>query len=388
LSHSPELAGAALAVRENEADVLQTRLLPNPEVEAEFEDFAGTGALSGTQSAETTVSVGQLIELGGKRGKRIRLAHLESQLSGWGYESKRIAVITDVARKFTAALAAQRKAELADVSLQLVEATRDIVEKRVRTGKVAPVELTKANVQASAALIRARRTERALVAAKHQLAAVWGSPSPRFSTVVGNLKHVAPLPECEQVLALLKGNPDLARWQTELSHRQAGLRLAKAQAVPDVTLKVGYRHFNESNDQAALMGVSIPLPFFDRNQGGTRKARYSLMRAAFEKEAAWTKLRAHLIEVYQGLASAHEEATALSTDVVPAAEQAFEAIQQSFKQGKAGYLDVLDAQRTLTDTREQHVDALASYHDALAQVEGLIAQPLPTVRSAESEKTR
>ena len=381
LGRSPDLAGIALSVREAEAEALQAGLLPNPEIEAEFEDFAGTGGLTGTESAETTVSVGQLIELGGKRGKRTRVARLETELAGWDYEAKRIALMTDVAQRFAAVLAAQRKVDLADMSLKLAMATRDAVDKRLKAGKVTPVELTKADVEVSTTRIHVQRASRELVASRHRLAAAWGSTSPHFKVAAGELSHVAPLPKLDQVIPLLAQNPDLARWKTEHAQREAVFSSEKAKAIPDVTVSAGFRHFNESSDQAAHVGISIPLPLFGRNQGGVRKARYGRLKARSEEEAARARLRSDLIEAYQELAASHEEATSLHTKVVPAAEQVFEATRTSFDQGKTDYLAVLDAQRTLTDTRRQYVDALASYHRTLAAVEGLIAQPLASANT-------
>ncbi len=383
---SPDLAGVALAVREAEAEALQAGLLPNPRIEAEFEDFAGTGDLAGTKSAETTVTVGQLIETGGKRAKRTHRARLEAELAGWDYEARRIALMTEVAQRFAAVLAAQRKVELADMSLKLAEATRDAVDKRLKAGKITPVELTKADVEVSTAQIHAQRASRELVASRHRLAAAWGSTSPHFAVAAGDLNHVAPLPKLDQVIPLLAQNPDLARWKTELAQRQAVLSSEKAQAIPDVKLSAGYRYFNESKDQAALVGISIPLPLFDRNQGGVRKARYGRLKARSEEKAARARLRSDLIEAYQELASSHEEATSLGTKVVPAAEQVFEATRTSFDQGKTDYLDVLDAQRTLTNARRQYVGALASYHRALPAVEGLIAQPLTSASTVEPKE--
>jgi len=388
LRRSPDLAGVALSVREAEAEALQAGLLPNPEVGAEFEDFAGTGDLAGTKSAETTITVGQLIELGGKRAKRIRQARLEAELAGWDYEAKRIGLITDVAQRFAAVLARQRKAALADTSLKLAKATRDAVNKRLKAGKITPVELAKAEVEVSTARISVRRAGRELLASKHRLAAAWGATSPHFEVVAGDLNHIGQLPKLDQVIPLLAQNPDIARWKTELAQRQAVLSSEKARAISDVTLSAGYRYSNESKDTAALVGISIPLPLFDRNQGGVRKARYGLLRARSEEEATWARLRYELLEAYQELASAHEEAATLRTQVLPAAEQAFKATRTSFDRGKTDYLDVLDAQRTLTDTRRQYVDALASYHRALPAVEGLIAQPLTsasTIKVKEGE---
>ena len=386
LGRSPDLAGVALSVREAEAEALQAGLLPNPEAEAEFEDFAGTGDLAGTKSAGTTVTVGQLIELGGKRVKRFHRARLEAELAGWDYEARRIALMTEVAQRFAAVLAAQRKVELADMSLKLAEATRDAVSKRLKAGKITPVELTKADVEVSTASIHVQRASRELAASRHRLAAAWGSTSPHFEAAAGDLSHVAPLPKMHQVIPLLAQNPDLARWKTEHAQREAVFSSEKAKAIPDVTVSAGFRHFNESSDQAAHVGISIPLPLFGRNQGGVRKARYGRLKARSEEEAARARLRSDLIEAYQELAASHEEATSLHTKVVPAAEQVFEATRTSFDQGKTDYLAVLDAQRTLTDTRRQYVDALASYHRALPVVEGLIAQPLTLASTVEPKE--
>ena len=100
LLHNPELASFAWSVRQSEAEQLQASLLPNPELEAEFENFAGSGKFQDSRSLETTIGIIQPIELGGKRAKRMKLAKLDSKLAGWNYESKRLDVLTDVARRF------------------------------------------------------------------------------------------------------------------------------------------------------------------------------------------------------------------------------------------------------------------------------------------------
>ena len=95
LAKSPELASFAWSVREAEAEQLQAAIIPNPELETEFENFGGSRDFKGTRSLETTVALSQLIELGGKRAKRIKLAQADSKLAGWQYEAKRISVLTD-----------------------------------------------------------------------------------------------------------------------------------------------------------------------------------------------------------------------------------------------------------------------------------------------------
>jgi len=388
LAKSPELASFAWGVREAEAEQLQASLPPNPELETEFENFGGSREFRGTRSLETTVALSQLIELGGKRAKRIKLAQADSKLAGWEYETKRLGVLTGVTQRFITALAIQKKLELADEDLKLASAGLDAVTKQVAAGKASLMAKTKASVEVATGKIRAARIKRTLTSARCELAATWGSTRPQFTRLLGDLGEITAIPPADKLTAHLARNPEMASWSAELQKRQAALELARANAIPDVTAGVGYRHTRETedNDHAIVAGVSIPLPLFDRNQGEIRKARYSLLRARTRRRAAEVKLHTEFEKAYQTLASAHSEAVALRDEVLPAARSSHEASGKSFEQGKAGYMDVLDAQRTLVEVREQYIEALEAYHSAVTSVEEIIAQPLKSIDSVAGSK--
>ncbi len=381
LLRSPELASFAWSVRQAEAEQLQASLPPNPELETEFENFAGTGQFRGTRALKTTVSLSQLVELGGKRAKRTRVASLDSRLTGWDYETKRLDVLTDVTRKYAGLLAAQRRLDLARENLNLAEAVMGAVEKRVSAGKSALTEKLKASVEAATSRIETRRVERELTVARQQLAATWGSDKALFDRAVGDLAETVQPPAIDALTPLLAQNPEIARWESEAVHRQAALNLAKAGAVPDVKVGVGYRQSWETgaNDRAMLMAASIPLPLFDRNQGEISRARFGVLKARADRHAVEVRLHAQLTEAYQQLASAYEESRSLQDEILPAARRAYEAAETSFKEGKSDYLDMLDAQRTLVDARSKHVEALAEYHQARAGVEALVGQSIESV---------
>jgi len=386
LARSPELTSFAWSVRQTEAERLQAGLPPNPELETEFENFGGSGQFRGAESLETTIALSQLIELGGKRKKRMKLAQAESRLAGWDYETKRIEVLTEVAGRFIRALAIQEKMKLAQEDLKLAEATLDAAAKRVAAGKAAAVEETRASVEVATGKIRARRIGRELLSAKHQLAAAWGSMKPTFTRIDGNLGRVKPIPTSARLLPLLSQNPEIARWDAELGQRQAALDLASAHAVSDITVGVGFKYANGGNDHAIAAGVSVPLPFFDRNQYGILKARTGLRKARSDQYAAEVRVRAKFEEAYQILAAAYTEALLLRDEVLPAAREAFKISRTLFRQGKSGYLDVLDAQRTFVKARQQYVEALATYHSAVAEVEGIIGQPFDANTDLDTKK--
>ena len=120
----------------------------------------------------------------------------------------------------------------------------------------------------------------------------------------------------------------------------------------------------------------MPLPFFDRNQGGIQEAIDRLRQAAHEQEAASARVTVALADAYRALATAHDDAGAIAVDLLPGAQRTFDAIDTGYRLGKFGYLDLLDAQRTLVSAQRQHLGALADYHKAAADVERLTGPPL------------
>jgi cobalt-zinc-cadmium efflux system outer membrane protein len=369
LQHNPELEAFSIEVRAAEARTLQAGLLPNPEVDIEVENFAGSGTLRSFDSAETTIAIGQVIELGGKRRKRTRVASLEGELAGWDYEAKRADVLTETRKSFVDVLAAQERVAVTQELLRLAEQTLDAVSARVRAGKVSPVEETKAGVALSNSRIEHARAQRGLEAARKKLAAAWGSGMPAFERAAGQLDRVSPIPPAELLAQEIRGNPDIARWATEKEQRRAVSSLQDAVRIPDPTLTAGFRRFRESGESAFVAGISVPLPLFNRNQGGVMEARRRLAKAERENAAAETRGRAALAETYQALSSAASEIDALKTTVIPGAQSAFEAAGEGYRQGKFGYLDVLDAQRTLFEAKAQYVSALATYQKSLADLD-------------------
>ncbi len=388
LEKNPGLRGFAWEVRAAEARTLQASLRPNPELDVEVENLAGSGGFSGTDAAETTITLSQLIELGGKRSKRTRVASLQRDLAGWDYEAARIVVLTEVAQRYVRVLSSQRRLELAIDAEVLSQQFFDTVSKRVEAGATAPLEKTRASVVVSTSRIELQRAQRRLWAARISLASTWGNASPRFKSVAGDLETIGEIPPVESLVELISQNPDIARWAVEITRRRAEVALAKAQGTPDVAVGVGARHFSETSDDAMVVGLSLPLPIFDRNQGGILEARFNAAKARQQQRAAEVRVGAALGSAYQELASSRAEAVVLRDDALPAATEAYQAIRLAFDQGNLGFLDVLDAERTLIGLRRQYLDSLTAYHGSVADIEGLIGQSLDslgTTLSPENE---
>lgn len=385
LSHNPALAAVAREIHARDGAVRQAGLLPNPVFDGSAQNFANS-SLKGVDGDALNWSLSQTVLLGGKRAKAIRVAELDRELAVWDYESKRMDVSTEVALRYIDVSKAQQALTLANGLVTLADRMMAAVSARVQAGEASPVDETRARVLLASIQIKQQRAERALATARKRLVATWGSTSPEFEVVLGQLKTVKPIPSVATLLDRLTQNPDLARWVSEIVQRQATIRLAKSRAIPDLTVSLGVQQYLKTGDNAVGAGVSIPLPFFDRNQGNVIQANQRFNKAVDMRRSVEVLLTSTLNTVYQQLSADYAEVTILETTVLPGAESAFKAIEEGYRRGRYNLLDVLDAQRTLFDAKLQHLGALASYYQSKANIERLIGEPLETAQSSEVEK--
>lgn len=388
LMHNPELRAFSWEVRAAEARALQAGLRPNPELEVEVEGVGGTGDRSGFDGAETTIQLSQLIELGDKRAKRVKLTSLEEEISRKDYEAKRLEVFTQVGKAFVETLAAQERLSLSNDMLQLSEELVATVSQRVDAGKDSPLEKTKATVVLANTKVRQQQAQRNLEFARRRLAATWAGASPRFEKAQGRLEPVRPVPQVDELMDLTDGNPDVVRSALTVDKQKTALDLEKAKSVSDVTLNGGLQRFEETNDNAVVFGFAVPLPVSDRNQGGRLEATYNLAKAKEEHRAARNTIQVELADACRSASNAYAEAVELQRNVLPSAESVFEASKEGYTQGKLDYLNLLDAQRTLFEAKVQFIDALVSYHTAIADLERLIGQDFNALQNARQAKAQ
>lgn len=387
LSNNPELAAFSLEKRASEARSIQSRLFPNPEISATVENIGGAKEVTGGE--QTTIQLSQLIELGGKRSARTRVAQLSQDLAEKDYEKKRIEVLSEVSRAFIRTLSAQRHLVLAEEMAGLARQVVKTVSERVMAGKVSPVEETKAKVALSSVIVEQERARFELASARKRLSSIWGSVSPRFETAVGDMEdQIAPAPPFEQLAARLINNPDVVLRFAEISQRKAIIDMERSKAVQDISVNAGYRRFTDYDENSVIVGVTIPIPIFNRNQGGVLESRLLLSKAEEERRGAEVKAATLLAEAFKSLSAAYFEVTTFKEDSLPGTQSSYDATMEGYRMGKFGYLDVLDAQRTLFDVRLQYIRALTGYHLAVADVEQLIGDTVITKRTNSEQKEK
>lgn len=377
LLHNPDLAAFAWEVRAREARVLQAGRPPNPSAGVLAEDFAASASpRSSAVQPQLSLQLSQLVELGGKRAARQAVSARDRDVAAWDFEAARIDTLTRVAHGFVDVLAGQRRLALAEESTRLAVEVRQSVAARVEAGAVSPIEATKAEVTAAAVHVEVDRARLALDAARAQLAGLMGQAQPLSASAGGDLDTVPEVPALVDLQTRVSQTPELARWAAEIAQREAVVALEEAKRTPDITVTAGYRRFTETGSNALIVGAAIPLPLFDRNKDAVEEAKSRLAKSHAEQLAAQARVSAALAEAFRALSTARAELTALQSVVIPGAQQTFDAVSEGYRLGRFGYLEVLDAQRTLAGYRSQHLRALADFHKAVADIERLIGAPL------------
>ncbi len=175
--------------------------------------------------------------------------------------------------------------------------------------------------------------------------------------------------------ALGDESPDIARLTAERDRFGAAVSVERSLAWQNPTLSLGYRRFEDRDGDGALVaGVSIPLGVFDRNQGSVARARAEQRRAEFELDAARRTLAREYAALERAIASDAAAVQSTEEDVIPQAERALALAQDGYNRGAFSYLDVLEAQRALSDARQNRVDSLRSYHSNEAALDRLTAR--------------
>lgn len=379
LRNNPSLSGFSAEIRAREAAAMQAGLLPNPELGVEAENFGGKDALQGFDGAETTIAFSQLVELGDKRENRRKVAILDKNVAKWDYHSKKLDVLAATAKAFLKVLVAQEQVALNSELLKLAEQTTTAVREKVDAGKVSPVEKSRAQIELAVARTEASKAVGELEAARRRLTGFWGDQRADFGRAVGQLGEIAALPEEESLKEFLGNNPDLARWKAEIARSEVGLSLARSQAVPDLTVSAGVRNFQESDDNTFVVGVSMPIPIFNRNQGGISEARTRIEKAQSDRRAANDNLLTGLSDTWQNASVAYTEAVGLRDEILPSAQATYDSTELGYREGKMDLLQMLDAQRTLFTVKRQYLLSLGAYHLANTDLVRLVGVPLSDI---------
>ncbi|VAW93032.1 Heavy metal RND efflux outer membrane protein, CzcC family [hydrothermal vent metagenome] len=351
-------------------------LKPVYELSVEAENFSGSGSLSSFDSAELSVSLSSVIELGDKRRARANVVNNENQQLKAQRQVKALELFGEVTRRFIDVLAAQSRVLLAEEAIQLADDTLFEVNKRSRAGAIPEAEVKRAQAAAGQARLTVSSEKQQLNYFKVALVALWGEHNPSFTTVSGSLFHFSEDVEFNKLFQRVKQNPAIQIFVSEQRLRDAQLRLAKTQASSNIRWSVGLRQFQDTMDTAVTAGFTVPLFSASRSKGLVASAQAQSNSVAIRKETILLKLHTQLFQAYSNRQQAIFTLKKLQSTIIPFLEEALKETQAAYQRGRYSYLDYLTARQELIASRRTLIEAAAAALRYGADIEQLTAEPL------------
>ncbi|WP_426216460.1 TolC family protein [Pseudomonas sp. DWRC2-2] len=361
-ANNPELAAAQWDIDIAQGGRQQAGLIPNPVASWDVEDTR-------RDSRTTSIKISQALELGGKRGARIDVASRAQDAAALTLEQRRNTLRAEVIDNYYGALLAQERLDLAQRSMTVAERGLVVANGRVTAGKASPVEATRAQVQLSEIRLELDRAQIGLTDAYRRLAASTGSAAPNFQAVATQNPSTPTVPSATQLLARLEQTTELRLAELSILQNEASVGLEKAQRIPDLDVSIGSQYDASVRERVNLVGVSMPIPLFNRNQGNVLAATRRADQARDLRNATELRLRTETRQALDLWQSANTEVRAFNQQILPAAQSAVDSATRGFEMGKFSFLDVLDAQRTLIAARTQYLNATAQATDAWVRIE-------------------
>ena len=348
----------------------QAGLWPNPELGAEIEEFGWDAP--GAKESEINLSLAQEFELFGQRGARKGVA--QAEIDAIATQTKILAydLYLDTKRRFYTLVHAQQRLVLSATSEELARDVVENIELRITKGAALQSEILLAKLEVQRAQLILEEAQQKVMSAQVDLAALWNAATTEVRV------DADPEPELTGILgrvSLLQAEIDSTRTVIGLDRQSAILRaeqsLAGAEARPSITLSGGYKRLEANNSNSLILGVSLPLPFFNRNQGTRESLEAELRSLDYEIDRARLEtisgLRSNSLKLEQ-LVKRHYDLDSL---LLPTAEETYKTLQSAYKAGRVPYTQLLEAQRSLNELHFEHNNMLLEIHEQIITLEAL-----------------
>jgi outer membrane protein, heavy metal efflux system len=386
LAKNPALQQAGLNIQAAQGKAVQAGLYPNPTVSVTGDELGDRTGPSGIWS----VQAGQEIVLGGKLKLSRAAAQREVDQATLSLQSQRFALLTTVRQGYFEVLAAQRRVEILDELVKLAQKAQDNADALQKGKQIAELDVLPFRVELGRLTADYEAAERELMASRRRLAAAIGLPNMPIQSVEGSLEQMLPSYKYEEIHYLvMEAHPEVQSAVVGIGKAELTLRRAEVEKIPNVTVGSGYVRQGQNRSNDWLMGVSAPVPLFNRNQGNVQAASAELGRARYEVSRVQNDLAGKLASAHGQFTAAKQRADRYRTSVLPNATRSYELSILAFKGGQLEYLRVIQSQRTVAEARLEYIRALGDAWRAASEIAGLTLEddwPGPQVQAVPPGK--
>jgi outer membrane protein, heavy metal efflux system len=364
--HHPQLAEARARVEAAEGRARQAGTFPSPEAVARMESAPMTSRAA--REAEYLGGIAQPVPLGRRLSRARDAEWLERERLLQELNLKQNELRRRVHSAFATALYQEQafllQREIVSHAEQGVETTKALLE----AGDALPEELARMELELARAHVERRRAESMREQAMAALGAEIGDPQLELQSLEGSLDAAFQLPALRLLAREVASHPSLNLAEAEVRAGQARIDLAKAERIPDIRVELLYRRLEHHKQNAFDVGVSMPLPVFDRNQGRIHAARSELAAAEARSRQARNDLQLRLRHSYAQWNGALEQARMMKEEMLPRAAVILKSAEARYEQGDTSLAALLPIRRDWAAAQLDYLESLREVMQAWAEL--------------------
>ena len=359
-----------------QALVRQANLRPNPELELESEDVGGD--LAGFRESEIVILLSQELELWGQRKARRKAAVRDMEAVNWETSVEDFDIYAETKARFYALLHAQKKLRMTEEAARLALEVAEAAAIREDKGAALHSEQLLGQLRFERARIEVVLAETELENARRNLAALWRGDEEDFQ-VVDSDPSTATLSDLAVLRSYLEESREAVEWAFEEASVNALLNLERANRLPSPTLSGGYKRSEADRTNTFLVGLGIPLPLFDRNQGAISSLRVQSEALKSAREQALVNAEAELEAIHRRFNTLLENRASLDTLILPKAEEAYRSLKRAYKLGRIPYATLLEGEHSLVEVRFELNDLDLAINQKIIALEQLLGISLKNI---------
>lgn len=352
------------------SNLRQAGLWANPELSVEYEEVGWDSP--GFKESELTVSLSQEFEFFGQRSARKNVATAEIEATRLRLKQSAFDLYLETKQRYYTLAHAQQEVVLAQASVALVEEIVENITHRLDRGAALQSELLLARLEAQRSRLALDQARQDVLAVEVSLVSLWNG-TPSGLRIVPNAE-----PDFARVynwVLLISDQIDSTRDAKQLQSRRVLLNaergLAAKDAMPNLTFSGGFRRAQVSDSKSFLLGVSLPIPFLNRNQGVRESITAQLRSLEFDLERSTNEVRANIRSQTIRIKQLTDKHAALDSLLLPTAKKVYETLYQTYEAGRVPYTQLLEAERYLNELSFEHNDVLLAVQEQIVALEQL-----------------
>jgi len=377
IKNNLDLRGKFFEIPQAQADILQASLRANPVFYADSQLIPYQRYTAARPAGQTQydVNISYPLDVTRKRRARTLVATRAKSVLEAQYQDAVRQTIDDVYSAFVDSLAAWQTVRYAERSVEGLDALLSRTQQLYSRGAVSLSDLNRVKVQLRTARLAADDAQVSYLKAKKDLAALLNVPLDQAERIEihGSVGvRTPPPPSADELGRLaLESRPDVVAYRLGLKRAEADVALARANRLQDVYLLFQPYTFQDNSPfglksgTSWALGVSVPMPIYNRNQGAIQRAKLNVTQTQVEQAALERRVLTEVQKAAQEYEFARRAVQELADEILPIARQTRDEAYRLYTKGETGVVAYINAQMEFNASVKQYLDTAVRYRRSM-----------------------